>query len=722
MSDEVDFNVQHVPTSMISFVETQHGRDRRKQRGIDKKDLQAALKYGTQTEVKWGKSQIANKHQIRLLYKDIVYIVDKKTKKEITCWAKSTQLQPIVITPDLQRKHDHVKRLMRESAKETSWWQSNTVLVVDTSGSMREADVWGCRSRLHAAWFAVALDFVAHRIESGVAGPMDIVSVVTLSEAPVIIIQEEPCTWQLYNKLVRIYTKGWTNPAEGHGPYIPALKKVKKLLGRSHSSGCPLAVSLLSDGRPSDCIAGLSYEQAMQSIADEAGKLARLYGRRLTFATIGIGEASDFGMLEKIAEIVNDFGARGLFQRPSMTSSDLGNAFTTVSTSLTSTQKEQTDLDTLKQHRVRSVQQESRTKAAIAISAVSKEDFHIYNVSECVERQSYREYLEGRKRYHIFEHAGYQHSDAQYVAFARGPFGEGAERFAYRFYEVAADGSTILGKPLVAKESRFIDNKEMIADGESQRQQFVRTFCKTQQLALRLAEEFNQKLDETRRVHKNTPRIRFLDCSIYVLSDAQLGKHSVLVEERLFGEWEKWNCNNGFVAGMKEAPKYDGEAMRKAVSKLAESSNLDLIAEEDSDGDSTDDSESDVEGEQNIVEQIIFTPFDVAQAFSHFSYWATGRKRLVCDLQGVYDPELNQLQLSDPVIHYYNHRDADRTNVHGRTDRGRNGMAMFFDSHHEYCGHLCRLVNRGFHRSNHQHNQNGNLQQASCGKPSVPTS
>ena len=46
---------------------------------------------------------------------------------------------------------------------------------------------------------------------------------------------------------------------------------------------------------------------------------------------------------------------------------------------------------------------------------------------------------------------------------------------------------------------------------------------------------------------------------------------------------------------------------------------------------------------------ILFTPNDVAQAFSHYTYWASGRKRLVCDLQGVYDEQCHELKLTDPV-------------------------------------------------------------------------
>jgi hypothetical protein len=320
----------------------------------------------------------------------------------------------------------------------------------------------------------LALDVVAHRIESGAASAKDIIYVVTLSDNPIFVVEEEPYTWQLYNRLVKIYTKKSVSSANGHGPYIPVFEKVHDLLERSDSSGCPLAVSLLSDGKPSDKMRGGSHESIAKLIADEAAALASLCGSRLTFATIGIGDAHDFQKLEKIVEAVKYFDAHRIFQLPSMTSSELGNAFTSVSTSLTSTQIEQTDLDSIKQHLLWSVLQEFRSKAAIAIKRILEEDFYLYSVARSVERQSYSEYTTPDGRNHLkFSLAEYQHPDTCFVAFAKGPFGEGVERFAYRCYEVAADGATILGKALVAKESRYIENEEI--SNESERRNFVRT-------------------------------------------------------------------------------------------------------------------------------------------------------------------------------------------------------------------------------------------------------
>jgi hypothetical protein len=59
---------------------------------------------------------------------------------------------------------------------------------------------------------------------------------------------------------------------------------------------------------------------------------------------------------------------------------------------------------------------------------------------------------------------------------------------------------------------------------------------------------------------------------------------------------------------------------------------------------------------------------DLLQAFSHFTYNVTGRKMLVCDLQGVYNKAENLFELTDPVIH--NVSKQGHTRVYGRSDRG----------------------------------------------------
>jgi Mg-chelatase subunit ChlD len=637
-----------------------------------KLDLETVLKHGKPVPCKYGNAY---------RYKDITYVVDYAERREKTCYAVPVPLKRVEISGDKRLEHRSALKKLQNPAS----WQSNTVIVVDTSGSMNKADVWGARSRLDAVWLSVALDFIAHRLETGSAGLYDVISIVSLGNSAEVIVETQPTSWLLYNEIADIYQNKKYSP-KSHGNYIPSLEAAEEILTRNKSASCALAVCFISDGKPSD--GGRDVEGRIMEAVESLGKR---FGRRLTLATVGIGSNPDeFHMLRSMAEAAKDYGVQASFELPSMTSAALADVLTATATSLTKTQTEMTDMTTLKQRNVRDVLRESRKKASEeVVQHVSKDDYFIYPINK-VDRHVYREwYDDERRRHDSYDSAPMQHPEAGGVVLKKAAFGEGAERFAFRFFEVAADGETVVGRPLVAKESRLV-----LEEGDRSREKFVRTFCRTQQLARRIADEFNKKLDSLRRVDKGTPRVTFLDCSVYELDDKSRGKQSVLVEEKLdHMVWHKWNANNGFIEGMKEAPEFTYDKLRNAMDHLT---NIDLGAIEE--GEEEEESEhNSLEGRPKIISKK-FTPSEVAQAFSHFSYYATGKKRLICDLQGVFDEKENILKFSDPVIHYYNSGRLERRSVHGRTDLGREGMAMFFETHKDCCGHLCRLVTGGFKR------------------------
>jgi len=91
---------------------------------------------------------------------------------------------------------------------------------------------------------------------------------------------------------------------------------------------------------------------------------------------------------------------------------------------------------------------------------------------------------------------------------------------------------------------------------------------------------------------------------------------------------------------------------------------------------------------------IFVTHDEVAQAFSHFSYIHSGKKMLICDLQGVYDNTDKLLRFTDPVIHYHDIKKKEKRGVCGRTDLGQKGIWGFFRTHR--CNGLCDLVTKGF--------------------------
>ena len=152
-----------------------------------------------------------------------------------------------------------------------------------------------------------------------------------------------------------------------------------------------------------------------------------------------------------------------------------------------------------------------------------------------------------RKPTKTFVPGNLQHPEAKGVALKRKAFGEGQERFAHQFFEIGDDGETVLGQPLVAKESRFVDDIEH-RGGELDwlaRDKFVERFCKIQHHCVIVADAFNQKLNSIMTLERNTPRVSFIDCHVYYLTDDKRGQFSVIVEPKLEGRFEKWNNNNG---------------------------------------------------------------------------------------------------------------------------------------------------------------------------------
>lgn len=679
---------QNIPTSAISFVETEHGRLRRQQRAIAKKDLQRAKKYGSK---KYSHRRPNGDPVAIYTYEDIVYITNDVTGEEVTSYAIPIDIDLVPISIEMKEEYTRSKQIIQE---EKSKWKSNTCIVVDTSGSMRKSDVWGTRTRLDAVWLSVALDFIATRIESGAASSLDVVSIISLGPTATFIASQEPTSWILYNKIIEYYKEKTISP-KSHGNYIPSLDLAEQVLLENSNGSCAMGLCFISDGKPSD----FHHDQ----IYDKVCAIAKKFGRRLQFDAVGIGDSDDFVTLELMVHAAEEYHCKASMSLPSMSSSDLGVVFQTFATSMTSTQTEMTDLLTFKQRNVRNISRESRSKARQIISTVSADDFYMYN-QNAVKRLVYKEWKEGKKCRYDFVEVPLQHQNAKCVAMNKEAFGEGGERFAYRFYELSEDMTSIVGNPMVAKESRFVLEKG-IAD-EKERKKFALSFCRTQQLARRIAEEFNTKMNEIAMIDSKTPKIKFLDCSIYRLGDNNLGNLSVLVEDRIdHHEWYKWNSNNGFVEGMQHVPTFDDTCFNKATLGL---NNLDIGMIEEGDEEDEDDSsvESFNHSENKKFSPIIFTPSEVAQAFSHFSYWATGRKRLICDLQGVYDKEENTLILSDPVIHYRNvNKSTCKPCKHGRTDRGSKGMWMFFATHKDYCCKLCRLVTRGFKEKRKSHHR-----------------
>ena len=132
--------------------------------------------------------------------------------------------------------------------------------------------------------------------------------------------------------------------------------------------------------------------------------------------------------------------------------------------------------------------------------------------------------------------------------------------------------------------------------------------------------------------------VHFLDCSVYVLSDPMVSDHSVgyVVEKRLDGGYMKWNSNNGYVGGHDKATTQRQPVdlnIHEETAIEAPTSNLDVIAEGDSDEESENEELAFVAVGSSLGKFV--NDSDVPQAFSHVTYCHTKRKQVVCDLQGV---------------------------------------------------------------------------------------
>ena len=81
-----------------------------------------------------------------------------------------------------------------------------------------------------------------------------------------------------------------------------------------------------------------------------------------------------------------------------------------------------------------------------------------------------------------------------------------------------------------------------------------------------------------------------------------------------------------------------------------------------------------IEEDEDEDEDGVIVIDDVPQAFSHFSYEYSRGKKLVCDLQGVWNAD-DGFVLTDPVVHYVS--SSGRRHKNGATDKGVEGVRAF---------------------------------------------
>jgi hypothetical protein len=689
-------------TSLISILSSTHGRLRREERDIEKRDLQKALKYGTVSECKY-------KDRLRVEYDGIVFIVDKSMRREITSFP--SPLQKAQVDEKVIKKHEQAKAILELKPE---LCKSHTVLVVDNSGSMQTHDIPHHRDRQVAAYATLALEYVAEQLFKQTANDTDVVSLVEFNERAHVVFSREPCSWLLYNKLLsrrehRDFAKREDirnrEALRADSNYLPALWKASELLELDRHDGCALAVFFLSDGEPSDA---RRHEwtplHTRNQICNTASQIASKYGKYLTMSFVGFGNASgDFSILQTMADSCNN--ATGTTQAEFVYCDKMARSVGTALTSLA------TSLTEIRTSLMGRAERSSGPKRAVVFEKdVGQKGAGLWRFYQILDHRVYNPNTRGMKKLpwlppgslgeneSIYD-LDLQHYNAPFLAMNINSCGYGAERIAFRSYmsEEASPYAFTLGA-MVAKETnsvhRMVENEE-----------FHRSFCETQGIASYLAGVFNQRVcSAPSYCQDTTPVVSFLDCSVLVLKDHTVsgGKKDVLVEKMLDTKrfkWSKWNDNGGGVEGQAfHAPlniEYELKLLGMSNGKLEGVEEED--SEEESEGPSEDDSSeeepsnSGPDSEDSNADASI-TPSDYLQAFSHFSYVYTGKALLVCDLQGIFNTETvpPKFELTDPAIHSVSGSSGRRL-YFGPTDKGRKGMQQFLNTHK--CSSICHSVN-----------------------------
>jgi len=712
-------------TSLVTVLSSAHGRQRREERDITKRDLQAAVKYGKKEPAPHPQGQSTDR--LKYTFAGIVYITDSESRVEITSWPEDDQCGfdvPLIrITDAMAAEHDTAVADLRN----LGGWTSHTVIVVDQSGSMRRTDVEGKATRAEAVWLTLAFTCVGDELRSGNRKGSDVMSIIGMRKTAELLVDREPMDWLLYNKIVGFLRN--ERPG-GDGKYTGAIELAEACLQGNTRGSCALALLFLSDGKPSDELETSStstwkkscdltkYQRARRresgltrtskdserdrdkKLGAHIGNLASRFGRRLTVGTIGFADSTEeFAALKTLTAECAAYDCQASFHSPALTAHSLKQVLTSLSSTLTATKTEMTALGGSAQRTVRNVLRESKTGAADDMCA-NEDNWWLFDGSDVMERVTWDSDKANatRGKDPWTHHLMYLHENANGVAMRSKIFGEGAERMVSKFREYDTN-LNFVGPWMVAKESRYVQ-EETGGDLRDCRL-FHATFCKTQQKADRIAREFNIRLATIPGVTSETPRIRFLDCHVYVLHDRGMGTVGVLVEKMLdVSRYKKWNTNNGGVDGVPSV--YVEEEPDPGIGQLLDGIKdlgLGAIGEEEEgeeDSDEEDGAENGSASESRPVAArvgdaaISFTTADIPQAFSCFSYRFSGKRFLVCDLQGVLDVTSSPpcFELTDPVIHYRSR--TDRRGVFGRTDRGPKGIDNFYKTHQ--CTELCRAL------------------------------
>ena len=547
--------------------------------------------------------------------------------------------------------------LSAPSGASEAFVSAHTILVVDCSGSMRNADVVtsedgttsGARvTRANAVLGLLTQNFVRTQIEAG-AVPSERVSLIKIQAVRGVLRALSFALFPLEPSLTERIAQSLGEP-HSDGPFLPALSLLARLVELSAQYLMPRAktnVLFLSDGRPSDRI----DERALPGKLKAALRRVHLAFNSTrthleSFQLLGFGDA-DETVLKLMASMVPKNLATYSVGSGATSYASLAQSVSTFSSSVANS-------------RISSVSHlDGKSRALRSINRTLQHRMCRY--SEC-------EIFLPPERLGDFASELPALRGLHDIEIASRLLGHGGERNAFLMRFLTPTRFTTVDEEWVVKESRHTRTEE-------DELYFHRKGLVTQKAAEELANRFNQEVEGLGL--QGLPKVAYMTCC-YIQTEQMDRRHgepadpeepavrSLFAERKIDGVWRKWNTNFG--------------ATVKTVAAA------ELTVEQDT--------PSGTEGERLTLSSDL-----VPQAFSHFTLSYSERplsqfvgpdntrgRCLVCDLQGSFAKRQNTFLLSDPVIH----SDLGQKNLFGATDMGSKGIDAFLRSHK--CNAVCKLL------------------------------
>ena len=260
IEDEAVVQRLELSTNEVSLLSHTHGRDRRAERGIKKRELQAAVKHGTKERA--GSGLDAAEIRWKYTYKGVVYITDHTSRHEITSWRLDA------------KDDDKSSEYLKNDEPPGEIISTHIVLIVDHSGSMRRRDIGGEREAatctcsaarnktcaickdIPTRTAAVYTNIVDHVLlpqlrmqqQPAQAYGVAVLSLIEMSMRATVAIRRAP----INDKLLIHMREQRSSIAQSHGNYIAALDKLVELLDDDKDRDEQVIIFFLSDGAPSD--------------------------------------------------------------------------------------------------------------------------------------------------------------------------------------------------------------------------------------------------------------------------------------------------------------------------------------------------------------------------------------------------------------------------------------------------------------------------------------